>query len=284
MLVKSPVLAFYNPQEELTLENDASEYGIGSALIQNGKPIAYASCSLSQAERNYAQIEKEMLAITFGLEKFHHYTYGRPVLVVTDHKPLVSILNKPLTKAPRRLQSMILKTQEYDFQIIYKSGKDIPLADALSRAPLSEKCEEVFSVNNLCDTSLKPHRLNEIRQATQEDQILQLLKETIMKGWPTHKAQLPVSLTQYFNYRDELTVQDGIILRGERIVIPSSLRHEMKIKVHAGHSGMNSCLRRARELVYWPGMSSEIRSFVESCDVCSSLPYSKTTSRTIVHA
>ena len=67
-----------------------------------------------------------------------------------------------------------------------------------------------------------------------------------------------------------MSVQDGIILRGERVVIPSSMRYEMKQKVHAGHSGINSCLRRARELIYWPGISAEIRQYVESCDVCAS--------------
>ena len=81
---------------------------------------------------------------------------------------------------------------------------------------------------------------------------------------------MPKPLTPYFDYRDELTVQDGIILHGERIVIPSSMRHEMKQKVHAGHTGINSCLRRAREFIYWPGISAEIRQYVESCDTCSS--------------
>ena len=104
-ITTAPVLAYYDPGKPLTLENDACEYGIGSALLQGGKPIAFASRSLSDSERRYAQIEKEMLAVTYGLEKFHHYTFGRQVFVVTDHKPLVSISNKPLSKAPKRLQN-----------------------------------------------------------------------------------------------------------------------------------------------------------------------------------
>ena len=91
-----------------------------------------------------------------------------------------------------------------------------------------------------------------------------------MQGWPDHKSLLPKPLTPYFDYRDELTVQDGIILRGERIVIPASMRRDMKERVHAGHSGINSCLRRAREFIYWPGISAEIRQYVESCNTCSS--------------
>ena len=105
---------------------------------------------------------------------------------------------------------------------------------------------------------------------TQPDDTLTLLKQTIIKRWLQNKASLPVSLTPYFNYRDELSVQDGIVLRGERVVIPTSMLHEMKMKVHAGHTGINSCLRRVRELIYWPGISAEIRQYVETCEVCAS--------------
>ena len=138
MLAEAPVLAFYNSDKELVLENDASEYGLGSVLLQDGKPVAYASRSLSSSERHYAQIEKEMLSVLFGLSKFHHYTYGRDVTVVTDHKPLVAIRAKPLGKAPKRLQHMLLKSQEYSYQLTYKPGKAIPVADALSRAPTDD--------------------------------------------------------------------------------------------------------------------------------------------------
>ena len=84
---------------------------------------------------------------------------------------------------------------------------------------------------------------------TQSDEALRILKQTIIEGWPENKALLSQSIAPYYNYRDEMSVQDGIILRSERVVIPASMRHEMKQKVHAGHSGINSCLRRARELL-----------------------------------
>ena len=109
MLAEAPVLAFYNSDKELVLENDASEYGLWSVLLQNGKPVAYASRSLSLSERHYAMTENEMLSVLFGLNTFHHHTYNRDVTVVTDHKPLVAIRSKPLGKAPKRLQHMLLK-------------------------------------------------------------------------------------------------------------------------------------------------------------------------------
>ena len=130
MLINAPVLALYDPKKELRLENVASEYGLGSALFQEGKPVVYAS--RTDTEKRYAQIEKEMLALSFGLEKFHHYTYGRHVSVVTDHKLLVAIVTKPLSKAPKRLQALLLRKQEYNYMLTYKSGKSIPVADDLS--------------------------------------------------------------------------------------------------------------------------------------------------------
>ena len=97
LITTAPILAFYDPQKELYLENDASEYGLGAVLFQDERPIAYASRMLTDAETRYAQVEKEMLAISFGLTRFHHYTYGRDVHVITDHKPLESIVKKPLS-------------------------------------------------------------------------------------------------------------------------------------------------------------------------------------------
>ena len=103
MMTDAPLLPYNNPDDELIVENDVCEHGIGSTLVQKDGPIAFASRSLSSVEQRYAQIEKEMLAVVFGLERFRHYTYGRKVTVVIDHKPLVAICSKPLPKAPKRL-------------------------------------------------------------------------------------------------------------------------------------------------------------------------------------
>lgn len=269
-VTSSGSLAFYDPNKELVLENDASEYGIGSAIYQEGKPIAFASRTLTDTESRYAQIEKEMLAVTYGLTKFHHYTYGRDVLVVTDHKPLVSITRKPLSKAPRRLQNLLLKAQEYNYTLEYRPGKSIPVADALSRAPLTEGGPAKEKVHHVFYTPFRKDRLQEVKEATRADEVLTELKKVILSGWPLHKDDVPAAAKPYYDYRDELTVQDGLVLRGERIVIPATMRADMKQRVHAGHLGINSCLRRARELIYWPGMSSEIRQHVESCATCAS--------------
>ena len=284
LVSRSPTLTYYDPNKVLVLENDASEYGLGSTILQEGKPIAFASRTLNDPESRYAQIEKEMLAAVYGLEKFHYYTFGRPVTVVTDHKPLVAIAKKPLSKAPKRLQALLLRAQAYNYSLIYKPGKQIPVADALSRAPLPEKPNtEVVSVNNITFSPIRPERLDQIRAATQNDVTLTVLKSTLMEGWPSDKALLPQNLHVYYNYRDELTVQDGIILRGDRVVIPLSMRTEMKQKVHSGHLGINSSLRRARDLIFWPGMSSEIRQYIETCAVCASMCDKQTPETLFMH-
>ena len=106
--------------------------------MQEGKPVAYASKSLSLAEQDYAQIEKEMYAIVLGTKRFHQYTYGRNIAVTTDHKPLEAILSKPQSAAPARLQRMMLRFQKYDLTVHHKPGKEIPVPDTLSRLHLNE--------------------------------------------------------------------------------------------------------------------------------------------------
>ena len=97
---KAPVLWYFDPKEETTVQSDASSTGLGSSIMQNGQPVAFASRALSETEKHYAQIEKEALAIVYGLEKFNQFTYGRKVTVETDHKPLETIHKKPLASAP----------------------------------------------------------------------------------------------------------------------------------------------------------------------------------------
>ncbi|KAF0024606.1 hypothetical protein F2P81_023408 [Scophthalmus maximus] len=117
-IADGPVLKYYSPDEELTVQCDASDTGLGAALMQKSKPVAFASRALSQTERGYAQIEKEFLAMVFSMVKFHQYTYGRKVTVQSDHKPLETIVRKPLLSAPKRLQRMMLRIQKYDLDVV----------------------------------------------------------------------------------------------------------------------------------------------------------------------
>ena len=106
---------------------------LGAALIQDQGPIAFTSKALTETESRYSNIEREMLGIVYRLERFHYYAYGRPVIVETDHWPLVSIVQRNLHNAPQKLARILLRVQRYNVQLHYVPGKDIPLADALSR-------------------------------------------------------------------------------------------------------------------------------------------------------
>ncbi|KAK2722616.1 hypothetical protein QYM36_002972 [Artemia franciscana] len=125
-------LAFFDPTAgNVELQVDASKFGLGTTLSQNGKPISFASRSLNSTEQNYSQIEKELYAILFGCIHFHQYLYGRKFTVVSDHKPLQVVLNRPISKSSPRLQRMLLRIQPYDLIIAFRPGKEIPVADAL---------------------------------------------------------------------------------------------------------------------------------------------------------
>lgn len=272
-IVSETVLKYYDSSKELTLQCDASDFGLGIAMLQNQEPIAYASRKLTDTERRYAQIEKELLAVVFGMEKFHQYTYGRKVNVQSDHRPLESIMKKPLHAAPKRLQRMMLRLQIYDVDLKWRPGKDMHLADFLSRAPLNQTKltpieEQIEHINMVQYLPIAEPRLRDIQNHTEKDETLQALKRIIIHGWPNDKVDVSITVRPYFGLRDELTVQNGIIFRGDRAVIPCTLRKDMIQRIHASHIGIEGCLRRARECVYWPGMNAQIKDSIEKCDVC----------------
>ena len=120
MISQPPVLQYYDLDEQVVLETDASDYGLGAVLLQNGRPVAFASRTLTQVERRYSQIEKECLALVFGCTRFDHYLHDRAkIKVLTDHKPLETILAKSINTAPKRLQRMMLRLQKYHLDVSY---------------------------------------------------------------------------------------------------------------------------------------------------------------------
>ena len=243
----APVLRYYNLEEDVTLQCDASQSGLGAALPQSGQPVAYASRALTPTETRYAQIEKELLAIVFACNHFDAYVYGRALVnVETDHQPLESIVKKPLDKAPKRLQRMLLSLQKYSLQVKYKKGKHMYIADTLSRAHLEEVhvCQasrDFESVDHTAALSLTDDRIQQVAHVSAEDPVIQELRRVILQGWPETKSEVPEILHAYYDVRDELTVQDHLVFKGSR-VLPSPLRKEMMVLVHATHIGVEGCI------------------------------------------
>ncbi|KAJ8034955.1 hypothetical protein HOLleu_21999 [Holothuria leucospilota] len=207
---------------------------------------------LTQAERNYSQIEKELLALVFGLER-NQYT------VVKLYSGLITngwsqLSQKPLSSAPRRLQRVLFRLLQHDVEIRYKPGTEILLADTLTKAYLSTNNrsavkEETEKINMVKFLLVSSSTLKAIQQASEEDSTLQSVKQYIVNGWPNkHKLQ-PVTLA-YFNIRNELPGKDNVLFKGQRCIIPLSMINDIKDKLHSAHSGIQSTLRHARHSVY----------------------------------
>ena len=139
LIASTTALRYYDVSLPVTLQVDASDSAVGRVLLQGGHPVCFMSHTLSTTEKNYAQIEKECLAIVSCMEKWHHYPHGKhDITVHSDHQPLETIFKKPLSRAPRRPQRMMLRLQNYHFTVQYKKGKELFVADTLSRAPLTD--------------------------------------------------------------------------------------------------------------------------------------------------
>ena len=272
LLTTAPVLKYYDPHDEATVQCDASSHGLGAVLMQRGNPVMYCSRSLTVAERAYSQIEKELLAITFALTRLDQYLYGRPVTVETDHKPLVAIHNKPLSDAPLRLQRMLLTLQRYNFHIVYRPGSEIPVADALSRAPIQQSpslfAMETESLALSSGIAVSPERLEAIRAAYESDPVLPRVIQQALSGWPEHRRQLPDALRPYHGFHDELFTQDGLLYKGRCVVIPTSLQQDLISRLHRTHIGLSSILRLARQNVFWIGMTSMLKDAILRCPTC----------------
>ena len=198
------------------------------------RPVSYASRAMTDAQKRYAVIEKELLAVVLGCERFHQYIYGKEILVESDHKPLENICHRPLCQAPPRLQRMLLRLQKYDIKLVYKSGKKMFLADTVSRAHLSETAEEIEEEEMVAyihmiyqSRSVSDERIDEIKRET--DKKIQKLHSDWMA---TQEKTVPLPIRCYWSYREEMSEINGLIFKGERIVIPTSLQKKILSKVH----------------------------------------------------
>lgn len=186
---KETTLSYFDPKKKTVIQVDASQKGIGAALLQDGKPIAFASKSLSETEKRYANIERELLAVVFGCERFHTYVYGARFQVDSDHKPLEMIMQKALRSAPPRLQRMLLRLQGYNVEVKYRPGPEMLIPDALSRQPVAQD-QHIDLDLRVQFVQFSQEKLNLIQQETASDQVLAELKEIIIHGWPTKLKDL----------------------------------------------------------------------------------------------
>ena len=276
-LKSTSLLVHFDSSLPIVLSCDASPYGVGAVLshkISNTeeKPIAFASRSLATAEKNYSQLDKEALAVLFGVKKFHTYLYGRKFLIQTDHKPLTQLLGDskaiPALASPR-LQRWALTLGGYDYTIQYRKGVEQCHADALSRLLLPQKPssvpvpeETVLLMEHLAFT---PISATQVKVWTDQDPILSKIKQQLLAGSPIDGGEE----TEPFKQRQtELSIEDGCILWGSRVVLPPRARDKMLTELHNGHPGIAKMKNLARCYVWWPKMDAALEQQVRQCVVC----------------
>ena len=185
-------LAYYDHTQPLILQTNASEYGLSAALIQNNRPIAFASKTLTDIETRYTNIERECLSVCYGPEKFHRYVYGKHVTVHNDHKPLEMIQRKPIHAAPPRLQRMLLRLQQYDYTIQYIPSQNMVLEYRLSRFPSPHKNLPIELHQNIHALNFHPDRLLIIQGAIERDPILSAVYRVTLNGWHNRVQDVPL--------------------------------------------------------------------------------------------
>lgn len=285
---------YYNANHLTKIITDASPVGIAGMVVQfdmdepeetrHGRVIACISRSLTRTERMYPQTQREALAITWAINKLCYYLAGTHFILVTDHEPMKFIFGddaRKLTKrAVTRADNWAMALSQYSFDVeVVKSGEN--LVDILSRcpAPYSERdrantTPQCITTGLVATITVTPEELirrntsltpAELQEATAKDPQMQEVIQALAGSleWK--------NVTNFARFRDELSVVDGIILRGDRMVVPEKLQQKAMAIAHRSHPGMSTTKHLLRKYVWWPAMDRAVEEFIKSCTTCIKL-------------
>ena len=252
LLVSKKYLTYYYVQKPVKIQVDASKSGLGTILLQDDRPTAYVSKSLTPSQQRYAPIEQEMLAAVYGCQRFHEYIYGKKVTIQSDLRPLEAIMKKPLQNTPPQLQIMLLSLQKYDVDLVYLAGKENILANTLSRAHLEETADDIPEKELTAQVHIvyenppaTKSRLEEIKEQTAKDAALKKITKYIIEGWPNSKENIVNEAKSYWSFREELSIINGIVFKSERLLIPEVMRKKVLEELHQTHKGIEQTKWRA---------------------------------------
>lgn len=275
------ILVHFDSKKPIVLTCDASQTGVAATLShefsdRSTRPIGFASRSLTRAEENYAMVDKEALAIFFGVKKFQQYLQGQKFVLKTDHKPLLAILGEHRgipVMAASRLQRWAIFLSGFNYTIEYIKGTDNQPADYLSRSPLghsnglqTQNPNERGTYLNFIEEFGTPVDAGAIEVGTQSDEVLKKVLQYVRLGWPERVEEAEIK--PYHHRRNELTVERGCIMWGFRVVIPTKLRFQLLQELHVGHLGIVKMKSVARSYIWWPGLDSDIERKAKACMGC----------------
>ena len=284
-ILNSSALAPFDPSLQTYVTTDASDVGLGAVLSQlhpeGERVVAFASCTLSAAQRKYSVTDREGLACVWACQKWHKYLWGKEFVLRTDHAALRSLLSaKGIGRASMRMSRWAVKLMTYTFQVQHIQGK-ANQADGISRLPGSHQvAEEEDQLVAALEELMPAVSSADIAAAGSEDDEVRALTSQIPQRWPFSLKNVPSALKPYFKYRHELSIEKGMVFRGERIVVPSSLRTRVIAVAHESHPGIVRTKQRLRAIFWWPGMDSEVEEAIRSCPTCSVADKSAKTCRT----
>ena len=277
-LLASNALAHFNVKWDTELETDASPVGLGACLLQRNpndyndtRIIENASRTLTEVERKWSHIEKELLAAVFGCKRFHLYIYAHPFELRIDNKPIEQILNNLNSNPSTRMQLLITHLSPYHFRVKHIAGSSNQ-ADYISRNPLGKldgdfDSSEIEDMFNMIVANVVPKAISnsEMALATKEDEIL----IEVIKALDNKKALL-YSDSKFKAYADiiqefSLSAQ-GILIKSDKCVIPKKLQSNILNTAHSGHAGITKTTKLAEETVWFLGMRAQIERFIKHCN------------------
>ena len=270
-IARAPILAYYNPKKETILQTNAGIKGLGACLVQDQKMVYFVSKVFTETQHRIVAIVIESLSCSMGNGEVSPLLVCKPFIWETDQKPLEAILFKSLNQATPRLQRILIRTFPYNFTVWHILCVTNQLADCSSwmgdqKDSIKLPKLQVYQITQQSPAS--SDSLHQLGLSMQADDELALLKHTFMQGWPKSIRQVPPELQPFLAFREELTVEDGLILKGTWIVIPNKQCKAILKLFYEGHLGLNKCKLRTKESVYWPGLNDQLEDHVLNCELC----------------
>ena len=281
-ICKDATLKYFDSGVPIYIECGASKKGIGVVMLQqdstiestsksdvpnNLRPVFYASKTLTSTESNYSNIEMEMLGVVFSILHFKHFTFGRKIYIIMDHKPMITLFKKNIHATSPRLSCMLVQIVDYNIEFHHQEGPNMHLSDALSHISIYDNTVEKASAKPVADFNVSIHDVEQltgfkylslqlIRTEKEADQDLQLLNQHIVEGFRNAKSCLPKSICSFFDCR---VFNDYRWSHHERQMHchTSIITCETLETLHRSHMGVTKMIKRARTVIFWPNMQKD---------------------------